>query len=78
LTGAAGFFQAQNILEEGDRLFRLRRDDLHMRELCNQAFDHEISPLGLLRCCGLRRACRDGSFGGSSVAQVQKFSPSSA
>src|SRR5690349_10056033 len=35
LPGAARFFKAENILEEGRRLFRLRRDDFHMRELCD-------------------------------------------
>ncbi len=42
LTGAAGFFQTQHVLEECRRLFRLRRDDFDMRELCDQAFDHKF------------------------------------
>src|SRR5215831_19937051 len=42
LTGTAGFFQAQHVLEKCRQQFRLRRDDFHMRELCDQTFDHKI------------------------------------
>jgi len=42
LTGAAGFLKAHNILEESRRLLGPWRNDFHMRELCDQTFDHEI------------------------------------